>query len=145
MVNKGGILFSHRKAICPIFDGYKLKQPLIVVITLSNISFFFFAIGASCEIFNTDQGSQFTTPRFTQPLLDKGIKVSMDGRGRALDNIFVERLWRSVKYEKIYLNDFNTVNEAYLGLKEYFEFYNNKRFHQSLDNQTPADVHLAGN
>lgn len=101
--------------------------------------------GASCEIFNTDQGSQFTTPRFTQPLLDKGIKVSMDGRGQALDNIFVERLWRSVKYEKIYLTDFNTVNEAYLGLKEYFEFYNNKRFHQSLDNQTPADVHLAGN
>jgi len=101
--------------------------------------------GASCEIFNTDQGSQFTTPRFTQPLLDKGIKVSMDGRGRALDNIFVERLWRSVKYEKVYLNDFNTVNEAYLGLKEYFEFYNNKRFHQSLDYQTPADIYLAGN
>ncbi len=71
--------------------------------------------------------------------------VSMDGRGRALDNIFVERLWRLVKYEKVYLSDFNTVNEAYVGLKEYFEFYNNKRFHQSLDNQTPAKVYLAGN
>jgi len=95
-----------------------------------------------CEIFNTDQGSQFTTPRFTDPLLDKGIQVSMDGRGRALDNIFVERLWRSVKYEKVYLNDFSTVNEVYLGLKEYFEFYNNRRFHQSLEYQTPADVYI---
>ena len=71
--------------------------------------------GSVCEIFNTDQGSQFTTHRFTEPLLAKGIKVSMDGRGRALDNIFVERLWRSVKYEKVYLNDFQTVKEAYQG------------------------------
>ena len=93
-----------------------------------------------CEIFNTDQGSQFTTRRFTEPLLDKGIQVSMDGRGRALDNIFVERLWRSVKYEKIYLNDFETVKEAYLGLKDYFDFYNHRRLHQSLDYQTPAAV-----
>ena len=95
-----------------------------------------------CEIFNTDQGSQFTTHRFTGPLLDKGIQVSMDGRGRALDNIFVERLWRSVKYEKVYLNDFGTVKEAYLGLKEYFDFYNHRRLHQSLDYQTPTDVYF---
>ena len=95
-----------------------------------------------CEIFNTDQGSQFTTHRFTGPLLDKGIQVSMDGRGRALDNIFVERLWRSVKYEKVYLNDFGTVKEAYLGLKEYFEFYNHRRLHQSLDYQTPTEVYF---
>ena len=95
-----------------------------------------------CEIFNTDQGSQFTTHRFTGPLLDKGIQVSMDGRGRALDNIFVERLWRSVKYEKVYLNDFGTVKEAYLGLKEYFEFYNHRRIHQSLDYLTPAEVYF---
>ena len=94
-----------------------------------------------CEIFNTDQGSQFTTCRFTQPLLNKGIQVSMDGRGRALDNIFVERLWRSVKYEKVYLNDFQTVNQAYQGLKEYFEFYNHRRIHQSLEYQTPAEVY----
>ena len=99
---------------------------------------------AQCEIFNTDQGSQFTTRRFTDPLLDKGIKVSMDGRGRALDNIFVERLWRSVKYEKVYLNDFRTVQEAYQGLKEYFEFYNHERPHQSLDYRTPAEVYWAG-
>ena len=95
-----------------------------------------------CEIFNTDQGSQFTTNRFTGPLLDKGIKVSMDGRGRALDNIFVERLWRSVKYEKVYLNDFQTVKEAYQGLKDYFEFYNHRRIHQSLDYKTPAEVYF---
>jgi putative transposase len=82
-----------------------------------------------CKIFNTDQGAQFTTPRFTQPLLDKGIKVSMDGRGRALDNIFVERLWR-------------TVNEAWLGLRDFFNFYNQERLHQSLDYRTPAEVYL---
>ena len=97
---------------------------------------------SACEIFNTDQGSQFTTHRFTQPLLDKGIQVSMDGRGRALDNIFVERLWRSVKYEKVYLNDFETVKQAYQGLKDYFEFYNHRRIHQSLNYLTPAEVYL---
>jgi len=95
-----------------------------------------------CEIFNTDQGSQFTTHRFTAPLLEKEIQISMDGRGRALDNIFVERLWRSVKYEKVYLNDFQTVSEAYSGLKDYFEFYNHRRIHQSLDYQTPAEIYL---
>ena len=95
-----------------------------------------------CEIFNTDQGSQFTTNRFTGLLIDKGIKVSMDGRGRALDNIFVERLWRSVKYEKVYLCDFQTVKEAYRELKDYFEFYNHRRIHQSLGYKTPAEVYL---
>ena len=100
---------------------------------------------SQCEIFNTDQGSQFTTCRFTEPLLANGIQISMDGRGRALDNIFVERLWRSVKYEKVYLNDFETVKEVYCGLKEYFEFYNHKRFHQSLNYQTPAEVYLKQN
>jgi putative transposase len=97
-----------------------------------------------CEIFNTDQGSQFTTPRFTEPLLDKGIQVSMDGRGRALDNIFVERLWRSVKYEKVYLNDFETVQQAYQGLKDYFDFYNHRRIHQSLEYRTPAEIYSNG-
>jgi len=94
-----------------------------------------------CEIFNTDQGSQFTTPRFTSPLIEKKIQISMDGRGRALDNIFVERLWRSVKYEKVYLCDFQSVSEAYSGLGEYFEFYNHERIHQSLDYQTPAQIY----
>jgi len=98
--------------------------------------------GRQCEIFNTDQGAQFTTSRFTNPLLNKGIKVSMDGRGRALDNIFVERLWRTVKYEYVYLQEIQTVQEAWLGLRDFFNFYNNERFHQSLDYQTPAQVYL---
>ena len=98
--------------------------------------------GRRCEIFNTDQGAQFTSPRFTQPLLDKGVRVSMDGRGRALDNIFVERLWRTVKYEYVYLQDIQTVAEARSGLREFFDFYNHERFHQSLDYRTPAQVYL---
>lgn len=95
-----------------------------------------------CEIFNTDQGAQFTTARFTQPLLDKGIQVSMDGRGRALDNIFVERLWRTVKYEYVYLQDIPTVRDAWRGLRDFFHFYNHERLHQSLDYRTPAQVYL---
>jgi putative transposase len=97
-----------------------------------------------CEIFNTDQGAQFTTPRFTQPLIDKGVRVSMDGRGRALDNIFVERLWRTVKYEFVYLHDILTVQELRTGLHNYFQFYNHQRLHQSLDYRTPAQVYFAG-
>lgn len=95
------------------------------------------------EIFNTDQGSQFTTPRFVNPLLNNGIRVSMDGRGRALDNVFVERLWRSVKQEKVYLEDFKTVKEAKTGIADYFEYYNQRRPHQSLDYKTPAEVYLS--
>jgi len=97
----------------------------------------------SCEIFNTDQGVQFTTPRFTQPLLDKGIRVSMDGRGRALDNIFIERLWRTVKYEHVYLQDIQTVADAWSGLRDYFQFYNHQRPHPSLGYRTPAQVYRA--
>ena len=96
-----------------------------------------------CEIFNSDQGSQFTTRRFTNLLLAKDIQVSMDGRGRVFDNIFVERLWRTVKYEKVYLSDFQSVQEAYAGLKAYFEFYNHERLHQALDYKTPAQVYGA--
>ena len=95
-----------------------------------------------CEIFNTDQGAQFTTPRFTRPLRDQGIQVSMDGRGRALDNIFVERLWRTVKYEYVYLQDIPTVRRAWLGLRDFFDFYNHERLHQSLDYRTPAQVYF---
>ena len=83
--------------------------------------------GLRCEIFNTHQGSQFTSSRFTHPLIEQGISVSMDGRGRALDNIFVERLWRSVKYECVYLQEFGSVTQARTNLKQYFEFYNHER------------------
>ncbi len=97
--------------------------------------------GRKPEIFNTDQGSQFTSYAFTKVLKDHDIAISMDGKGRAFDNIMVERLWRSVKYEEVYLKDYQTVAEAVLGLKRYFDFYNNERFHQSLDNCTPASVY----
>jgi putative transposase len=95
------------------------------------------------QIFNTDQGVQFTAHSFTGRLEQADIQVSMDGRGRALDNIFVERLWRSVKYEHIYLYDHATVPALHASLTAYFNFYNNDRFHQSLDYRTPAEVHFA--
>jgi len=94
------------------------------------------------DIFNTDQGCQFTSQDFLAPLLEKEVKVSMDGKGRALDNIFVERLWRSVKYELLYLNEFRTVAELYQGLRQYFDFYNNERLHQSLKYKTPQSIHF---
>ena len=94
------------------------------------------------EIFNTDQGSQFTSVDFTRCLLNEGIRVSMDGRGRVFDNIFVERLWRSVKYEEIYLHDYQTVPAARAGLSGYFEFYNTERPHEGLGYRTPQEVYL---
>jgi putative transposase len=94
------------------------------------------------DIFNTDQGVQFTSKEFTQRLEDQGILISMDGKGRALDNIFVERLWRSVKYEDIYLRDYKTMQEAQEGLNRYFEYYNLKRPHQSLNYKKPYEVHF---
>ena len=93
------------------------------------------------DIFNTDQGAQFTCTAFTDLLKAVGARISMDGRGRALDNIFVERLWRTVKYEEVFLHDYATVEEAIAALKRYFEFYNNERLHQSLDYKTPQEVY----
>ncbi len=89
------------------------------------------------EIFNTDQGSQFTSDIFINTLIDNNIKISMDGKGRALDNIFIERLWRSVKYENVYLNVYENGLSLWEGLEKYFQFYNHVRIHQSLDYQTP--------
>jgi len=93
------------------------------------------------EIFNTDQGCQFTSESFTGVLKAHSIAISMDGRGRALDNIFVERLWRSVKYEDVYLTSYANPMELMIGLTEYFVFYNDERPHQSLGNRTPAEVY----
>ena len=97
--------------------------------------------GGRPEIFNTDQGVQFTAEAFTGCLESAGVAVSMDGRGRALDNVFVERLWRSVKYEDIYIRGYEVVPELYQGLGRYFGFYNNDRLHQSLGYRTPAVVY----
>jgi putative transposase len=94
-------------------------------------------------IFNTDQGAQFTAIEFIGILEAAGIQVSMDGRGRALDNVFVERLWRTVKYEHIYLVEYDAVPQLEAGLHDYFHFYNHERLHQSLGYQTPAEVHYA--
>ena len=93
------------------------------------------------EIFNNDQGSQFTCAAFVNRLLSKGIKVSWDGRGRCLDNVFVERLWRTVKYEEVYLKAYESPKEARTSLAEYFRFYNERRLHQNLNYRTPGDVY----
>ena len=96
------------------------------------------------EIFNTDQGSQFTSDAFTGVLLGQGIQISMDGKGRCMDNIFVERLWRSVKYEEVYLKAYASVAEAKAGIGAYLQFYNEERFHQALGYQTPGQVFEEG-
>jgi putative transposase len=94
------------------------------------------------EIFNTDQGAQFTSEEFTGCLAQAGIRISMDGRGRALDNVFIERLWRSVKYEDIYIRDYRDGDATREGLTRYFRFYNTQRRHQGLDDRTPEAVYF---
>ena len=102
------------------------------------------ALQAGCpEIFNTDQGCQFTSRLFTQHLKNRGIAISMDGRGRALDNIFIERLWRSLKYEEVYIKDYDDVPCAVRSLGAYLRFYNHTRLHQALNYRTPHAVHHA--
>jgi putative transposase len=93
------------------------------------------------DIFNSDQGSQFTSEAFTGVLIQNGITISMDGRGRALDNIFVERLWRTVKYEDVYLKKYDGLQDLLIGLTQYFVFYNQERYHQSLGYKTPHEVY----
>ena len=95
------------------------------------------------EIFNSDQGSQFTSDKFTGPLKARGVAVSMDGRRRCLDNIFIERLWRSLKYEEVYLRDYRLVPDARAGIGQWFRYYNYQRPHQALGYRTPAGVYLA--
>ena len=97
---------------------------------------------ATPDISNTDQGSHFTSKAFLEKLQAKDVRISMDGRGRCMDNIFTERLWRTVKYEDVFLNSYQNVTDARQGLTAYFDFYNNKRWHQSLDYKTPAAVYF---
>jgi putative transposase len=95
------------------------------------------------EVFNSDQGSQFTSEKFIGVLKERDIAVGMDGRGRCLDNLFIERLWRSLKYEEVYLRDYRLVPEARAGIRRYFQFYNYERSHQSLEYRTPASTERA--
>ena len=135
--------FVYLMAIIDWFSRYVLAWELS---TTMDTSFCLEALDralqvARPEIFNTDQGGQFTSKDFTGCLQQADIRISWDGRGRALDNIFVERLWRSVKYEEVYLKDYQTVPEAREGLTHYFNFYNHERYHQSLDYKTPFAVY----
>jgi putative transposase len=97
------------------------------------------------EIFNTDQGCQFTSEDFTQALEDADIRISMDGKGRWMDNVFIERLWRSLKYEEVYLTAYNTIPQAREGIRHWMEFYNQRRKHQALDRKTPNTVYYENN
>lgn len=135
--------FAYLMAIIDWFSRFVLDWQLSISLdadfcieTLSRV----LQIGR-CKIFNTDQGAQFTSDGFTGLLLANNINISMDGKGRALDNVFVERLWRSVKYECIYLHEFDTVKDVRKMLVKYFDFYNNKRPHQSLNGQPPAAIY----
>ena len=98
---------------------------------------------ATPQTCNSDQGSHFTSPQYTQRLLAAGVQISMDGKGRALDNIFTERLWRTIKYEEVYLHAYLTPKDAFRGLANYFQFYNHQRLHQSIAYRTPAEVYRA--
>ena len=97
--------------------------------------------GGTCGIFNTDQGAQFTSKSWIQTLINKGVSISMDGKGRCFDNIFIERLWRSVKYECIFLREFDSVAEVRQALSDYFLYYNTDRLHQNLDYNTPSEIY----
>jgi len=141
---KGG--FIYLTAILDWFSRYVLAWEVSVTM---DTSFCVSALDAALritrpEIFNSDQGSQFTSDEFTSRLKNEGIQISMDGRGRALDNVFVERLWRTVKYEEIYLKDYDGVTDAIENLKAYFRFYNRHRLHQSLGYRTPESVYHSG-
>ena len=114
-----------------------------VLQALKEVLYFLDDCGLSLpDIANSDQGSHFTSEAYTGLLEQAGIRISMDGRGRCLDNIFTERLWRSVKYENVFPNSYKNLQEAQAGLEHYFNFYNNKRKHQSLDYDTPAAVYF---
>ncbi|MHB1162250.1 MAG: IS3 family transposase [Chloroflexota bacterium] len=140
--------FVYLVAILDWFSRYVLSWEISVSL---DVGFCLEALDRALEkgrpaIFNSDQGCQFTSQQFTERLLSRDIRISMDGRGRALDNVFVERLWRTVKQEEVYLKDYETVPAAAANLKDYFQFYNRERLHQSLGYRTPEVVYrgLAG-
>ena len=133
--------------LCAYIDWYsryviawELSQTLEIEFVLEALNQ---ALGIAVpEIMNSDQGSHYTSTKHTEPLLKKEVKISMDGVGRYRDNIFTERLWRSVKYENVYINNYETPRECRIGIREYFEDYNNFRPHQSLEYHTPSDIYF---
>jgi putative transposase len=136
--------FVYLVAILDWFSRYVVDWEISITL---DTSFCLAALGRALatntpEIFNTDQGAQFTSDEFTSRLENAGIVISMDGRGRALDNVFTERLWRTVKYEEVYLKDYAGVPDAFGNLKSYFRFYNAQRPHQALNYQTPEAVYF---
>lgn len=139
--------FMYLVAIMDWYSRYVLSHQLS---NTMDASFCVSALGKAFahgfpDIFNTDQGAQFTSVDFTQILLDNNIKISMDGKGRAIDNVFIERLWRTLKYENIYPMRYDDVRLLQRGLDEYFHWYNNERRHSSLDNETPHAIFRKGN
>ena len=139
--------FIYLVAVMDWFSRYVLSWAVSITM---DVSFCLEALDQALEvarpdIFNTDQGAQFTSHDFTERLAAAGILISMDGRGRALDNVFVERLWRTVKYEEIYLKDYGTPREAIQGLEQFFQLYNRQRPHQALGYRTPAIVYFDSN
>jgi putative transposase len=120
--------------------SWELDQTLEMPFVLTTVQR---ALGQAVPLIcNSDQGSHFTSPQYCQLLQAANVQISMDGKGRALDNIFTERLWRTVKYEEVYLHDYTSPREARQALTRYFEFYNQERPHQALENQTPAEVYF---
>ncbi len=119
--------------------SWELDQTMEIGFVLRTVERAF--AGAKPEIFNSDQGSHFTSPQYTELLAAAGVKISMDGKGRALDNIFTERFWRNLKYENVYLRDYDSPKAARAGIGEYMEFYNQRRLHQSLEYNTPAELY----
>ena len=128
------------KTLSQIASQYRLSNSLETAFCLEVFEEAIASYGRP-EIFNTDQGVQFTSEEFVNAVLGKNIRFSMDGRGRALDNVFVERLWRSVKYEEVYLREDEDVQETRTALGNYFHFYNTERLHQALGYKTPQEVH----
>jgi len=136
--------------LCAIMDWF---SRYVLSWELSNSLDVFFCLDAlqrafgfgKPEVFNSDQGSQFTSEAFTSRLKAADIAISWDGRGRVFDNIFVERLWRSLKYEEVYIHDYQSVQDAWQRIRRYFDFYNQERLHQALDYQTPQEVYFPTN
>jgi len=137
--------FVYLVAVMDWFSRFVLSWALSLTM---EVEFCLEALGSALrrsrpEIFNSDQGAQFTSERFLEELERRQIAISMDGRGRCMDNIFIERLWRSLKYEEVYLKDYQLVPEAHQGIEKYFQFYNYERLHQGLNYQTPAAIYGA--